>query len=143
MTTDRETAYQQLTRLAESLAKDIDSLTDDEVMDEIREIYGDPKKVLAETRHRIKAAVAASQKNRLEMAQNGYQRHASPKRPNVINLPFDRKRALIEHFAANDNLRRSLLTLAARNEEDVVRDIDSFLEDLVELDLIDEDGNIL
>ncbi len=59
----------------------------------------------------------------------------------MVELALEKKRALIDKFAGNDNQLRERLTMAARNEEDSEADIDSFLEDLVELGIIDDEGN--
>ena len=142
MTNNRDEARRQLDRVADALARDVDQLNDDELLREAAESYGDPEKAAAETRGLIEAAIAAHGKRRLAAARQAYEAHAGKVRSKVVELPLERKRALIDRFASNDNQLREKLTMAARNEEDSEADIDSFLEDLVELGVIDEEGNV-
>ena len=60
----------------------------------------------------------------------------------VFELPTERKRELVERFVSSDNQLREKLTMAARNQENLEDDIDSFLEDLIELGVIDDEGNV-
>lgn len=142
MTNGRDDARRQLHRLADALARDVDRLTDDELIWEAAESYGDPEKAAAEIRGSIEAAITAHGKRRLAAARQAYKAHTNTVRSKVFELPLERKRALIDRFASNDNQLRERLTMAARNEENLEDDIDSFLEDLVELGVIDDEGNV-
>ncbi len=62
-------------------------------------------------------------------------------RRNILQWPEERKRALIQQFARNDNTLKQKLTLAARKGEDTEADMDSFIEDLIDLGVIDDEGN--
>ena len=141
MTTDREKACRQLDRLAEALARDLDGLSDEEVLAEAAETYGDVETAATETRSLMEAAISASGKRRLAAARKAYKAHIGRSRAKVLQLSFERKRALVEQFASHDNELREKLTLAARKGEDSEADIDSFVEDLLELGVIDEEGN--
>ncbi len=142
MTNNSDEARRQLDRLADALARDVDRLTDDELLQEAAESYGDPEKAAAEIRGVIEAAIAAHGKRRLMAARHAYEAHTGKVRSKVVELSLEKKRALIDKFAGNDNQLRERLTMAARNEEDSEADIDSFLEDLIELGVIDNEGNV-
>ena len=130
MTNNRDEARRQLDRLADTLARDVDRMTDDELLQEA-----------AETRGVIEATITRHGKRRLTTARHAYEVYISKVRSKVVELPLEKKRALIDKFARKDNQLRERLTMAARNEEDSEADIDSFLEDLVELGIIDDEGN--
>lgn len=141
MSTDRDNARRQIERLIEALGRDIDAMSDEEILAEAADLYGSTEKAATDTLTIIGAVIAASGKQRLAAARKGYDTHVAGSRPNVVKLPLERKLVLIERFAGNDNDVGQKLTLAARNGEAVEADIDSFLEDLIELGLIDEEGN--
>lgn len=141
MTNNRDEARRQLDRLADTLARDVDRMTDDELLQEAAESYGDPEQAAAETRGVIEATITRHGKRRLTTARHAYEVYISKVRSKVVELPLEKKRALIDKFARKDNQLRERLTMAARNEEDSEADIDSFLEDLVELGIIDDEGN--
>ncbi len=142
MSNNRDQARRQLDRLADALARDVDRLTDDELLEEAAESYGAAETAVSETRDLVEAAITAHAKNRFAAARQAYEAHTSTSRPKVLELPWERKRALIDKFASNDNALKEKLTMAAHNEEEFEADIDSFLEDLVELGVIDDEGNI-
>ena len=142
MTNNRVEARRQLDRLADALARDVDRLTDHELLREAAESYGDPEMAAAETRGLIEAAIAAHGRRRLTAARQAYEDQTRRARPNVVELSLEKKRALVNKFAGDDKQLREKLTMAARNEEDSEADIDSFLEDLIELGVIDDEGNV-
>lgn len=141
MMDNRRKAAQRLARLADALARDVDQLTDDELLKEAIEEFGSLDKATAVVRGRIARALEVGGRRRLAAARKAYDSHLHRSHSKIAWLPMSRKRALIEHFTHNDNALRQKLTLAARNEKESQADIDSFLEDLVELGVIDEEGN--
>ncbi len=143
MTSKHDQTREQLGRLGWALSRDVDELSEEALFREAEERFGDPAKAITETRSLINAAVAAHGKRRLAAARQGYAALAGKARSKVVALPLDKKRELIERFARDDRALREKLTMAARNEEDQGADIDSFLEDLVELGVVDEEGNVL
>ena len=60
-----------------------------------------------------------------------------------MHWPVSRKRALIQSFAQKDNeLEQKLgVTLATREGKDTDADVDSLIEDMIHLGLIDDEGN--
>lgn len=142
MNNNRDEARRQLDRLADALARDVDRLNADELFEEAAEFYGAADNAVSETRQLIEAAITAHAKSRFAAARQAYESHASKSSAKLLDLPWERKRELINKFASNDNELQKKLTMAARNEEEFEADIDSFLEDLVELGVIDDEGNI-
>ena len=142
MNNNREETRRQLERLADALARDVDQLTDEDVLREATEEHGDPNKAALAAKNLIQEAITAHGKRRLATARTAYQAERERGGSKVFELSAERKRELIDRFASNDNQLREKLTMAARNQEDMEADIDSFLEDLVELGVIDDEGNV-
>ncbi len=130
----------KLDRLGEALAKDLDRLSDNELSEEIA-ADDDVEKTVARMRNLIESAIAESGRRRLARARQAYDAIGEKQRSKVIQLPLNRKRALIAHFAHSAEALPERLTLAARNEDNSETDLDSLLEDLLELGVIDEEGN--
>ncbi len=142
MSNNRDEARRQLERLADALSRDVDQLTDEELLREAQEDYGDSDKAALATKNIIREAIAAQGKRRLAAARRAYEAQNAKEGAKVFALSTERKRELVERFASNDDQLREKLTMAARNQENLEDDIDSFLEDLIELGVIDDEGNI-
>lgn len=142
MHNNRDEARRQLERLADALARDVDQLTDEELLREAKEDYGDPDEAIFATKNIIQQAISAHGKRRLTAARRAYEAQSAKVGAKLFELSTERKRELVERFASNDNKLRERLTMAARNQENLEDDIDSFLEDLIELDVIDDEGNV-
>lgn len=142
MNNNRDKARRQLERLADALARDIDQLTDEELRRETKEDYGNSDKAIFATKNVIQQAISAHGKRRLAAARRAYETQSAKVEAKLFELSTERKRELVERFASNDNKLRERLTMAARNQENLEDDIDSFLEDLIELDVIDDEGNV-
>jgi hypothetical protein len=111
--------------------------SDESVLAEAAELYGDAAKAAADIRMKIQAAVTEAGRRRLAEARKVIEAER-PVGGNVLQWPLDRKRDLLSR------LRRANtgLTMAARQGEDETEnDLDSLIEDLVDLGVIDEEGN--
>jgi len=139
MNSDKGSACRQLNRLAQALDQQIDTLSDDEIIAEAAVLHGDAEKAARETRDLIQGVISKCGRRRLEAARRAYDAQITGARSNVVRLPLERKLAVIERVAAGDFGKQ--LTLAARNGSATETDIDSLLDDLVKLGLIDEEGN--
>ena len=142
MNNNSDKARRQLERLADALVRDIDQLTDEELRRETKEDYDDPDKAIFATKNVVQQAISAHGKRRLTAARRAYEAQSAIVGVKLFELSTERKRELIERFANNDNKPRERLTMAARNQENLEYDIDSFLEDLIELGVIDNEGNV-
>jgi hypothetical protein len=131
----------KLDRLGEALAKDLDKLSGNELSEEIAADDDDGEKTVARMRNLIESAIAESGRRRLARARQAYDAIERKQRAKVIQLPLDRKKALVAHFAHSASALPERLTLAARNEDNSEADLDSLLEDLLELGVIDDEGN--
>jgi hypothetical protein len=134
-------ARTKLDRLGEALAKDLDTLSDDELFEEVAATDEERQKTVSHMRDLVESAIAESGRRRLAKARQAYDAMREKGRPKVIDLPLARKKALIAHFAKNPQALPENLTLAARNEANSEADLDSLLEDLLELGAIDDEGN--
>jgi hypothetical protein len=131
----------KLDRLGEALAKDLDALSDDELMEEIAATDEERQKTVSHMRSLIEEAIATSGQRRLAKARQAYDAIRGKARAKVTELPLDRKKALVAHFAKNPQALPEKLTMAARNEANSEADLDSLLQDLLELGAIDDEGN--
>ncbi len=126
--------------VADILVDDILESSDDDILNEAREQYGDINSEVEKTRNIISIAVMKSRKSRLSLAREQLEKSNKVKNDsNILTLPISEKRKLINH--AKDSI--SSLTLAARNGDEMSEsDTDGILQDLIDLGVIDENGNI-
>lgn len=111
--------------------------SEESTLAEAAELYGDAAKAAADFRAKVQAAVAEAGRRRLAEARKviDAERPAGGK---VLQWPVDRKRDLLARLRRAD----AGLTMAARQGEDESEnDLDSLIEDLVDLGVIDEEGN--
>ena len=141
MNNEQNKAREKLERLCNALADDLDALSDEELLAEIKEAGEDVDAIATRTGALIADAIANSGRRKLAAARAGYETHKAGHRGNILQWPVERKRALIQQFARNDNALKQKLTLAARKGEDTEADVDSFIEDLIDLGVIDDEGN--
>ena len=133
-------ARTKLDRLGEAIAKDLDTLSDDELFEEVAATDEERQKTVSHMRNLVESAITDGGRRRLAKARQAYDVREKG-RAKVTGLPLDRKKALIAHFAKNPQALPENLTLAARNEANSEADLDSLLEDLLELGAIDDEGN--
>lgn len=143
MSENREKLQEQIARLSDALARDVDALSEQELLSEAAEDYGSASSAGDSVKRTLDSALAHGARARLESARRAYDEKMRTLKPKVMNASTTEKIALLEKFAANDNTLRQKLTLAARNEKQGAADVDGLLGDLIELGAIDEEGNIL
>ncbi len=135
---------EQLDRLADTLVQDILELSNEEVIAEAKEQFGDQAGEIGRLRSVINSALLRASKTKLSEARASVAVHKKQNLTgNVIALSMAQKRTLIESFTALDPELQQKLTLAARKGEGIQseNDIEGMFEDLIELGLIDEEGN--
>ena len=122
------------------LVDDILESSDEEILNEARAIYDDINSEVDKTRKIMNAALLKSRKFRLTLAKEQLKESKPVKTDtNVLSFPIGDKRKLINQAKESVNS----LTLAARNEEEMSEmDIDGILQDLIDLGVIDKNGNI-
>ncbi len=138
------TSIEQLEKLTDALVEDIINLSDKEILLEAEELFNDLLEVNNHIREVINSAVLRASKSRLIEAKkqvNEYKKTA--KGNNVIALSSAQKKSVIEDFTTQDPSLNQKLTLAARKGEGIQtkNDIEGMFEDMLELGLIDEEGN--
>lgn len=144
MTKRRLTASEQLDRLADTFVQDILELSDEEVIAEAKERFGAPEQEIDRLRGVIDSALLRAPKTKLAEAKASLATYKKNNHSNnVVVLSMAQKRTLIERFTAKDVELQQKLTLAARKGEGIQteNDIEGMFEDLIELELIDEEGN--
>lgn len=132
-----------LLQLADALVDDLMSLSDDELLAEVREAGADPEALATSIREKIEARIATDSKARLGKARDALAAaRAARASADVVSLPLARKQEILGQFAANDGQLRQRLTMAARKGEGASeREIDDILRDLRDLGAIDDEGN--
>ena len=142
MNKEKNEARENLERLCNALADDIDTMGDEELLAELDEAGEDADAIANRTRSLIADAIANVGRRKREAARSGYESTQTGHRSNVLQWPGNRKRELIQHFAENDAELEQKLTLAAREGKDTEADMNSFIEDLIDLGVIDDEGNL-
>ena len=144
MNKDQNEAIEKLERLCNTLADDIDAMSDEELLAALQETSEDTAAIAKRTGELIAEAIAKVGRHKMEAARAGYEAEAyqPSHKSKVFHLPMSRKRELLQRFAQNDDAFKKKLTLAARKEEDTEADVDSFIEDLIDLGVIDDEGNV-
>jgi hypothetical protein len=130
-----------LGRLTEFLVDDILKLSDEDVLDEFKEIYGDPDANAAELRAIFEKSVLLSNKERLAIARMGVVKNARPSAlaGEATAIDMQSARARLRALIDTPGLR-SKITLAARKEGELSDDdILGMLEDLRELGILPPD----
>lgn len=140
---DKESlARDKLARLCQALADDVDKLTDEELLAESTENGDDVEAIAERVGELISDAIAEVGGRKLAAARAGYEARTLRPSAKVLQWSLEKKRELMFRFAESDHAVKKKLTLAARNGEETEADVDSFIEDLLELGAIDDEGNV-
>lgn len=139
MSEEQSEAHKKLERLSNALADDIDAMSDEELLAELEETGEDADTIADQTRALIADAIVEGGRRRREAARSGYEASQTGRQSNVLQWSVNRKRGLIQRFAqGDDELQQRLMTLAAREGKDTEADMNSFIEDLIDLGVIDD-----
>lgn len=140
---DREReALEKLGRLAETLADDVMAATSDEIHAEMCEEYGSIEAAAARVHGVISAAIMQSGRRKFEAARAEMEKAKRAGAAAVVPLSIADKRRIVQRYATNDGTLDRELTLAARKGQQMSEpELDSFLEDLLDLGAIDERGD--
>lgn len=140
MTKNKNSERDALDRLADALVDDILNTSDEAILAEFRESYGDPEQHTARWRERFEMSVMTANKHRLAAAKLGVE--ASLARSREVMPPIDITEARRRLRAVSDNPDAlQELTLAARKESEMSdAEISSILDDLRELGAIPADN---
>ena len=141
MNKEKNEAREKLERLCNALADDIDAMSDEELLVELDEAGEDADAIANRTHTLIADAITNVGRRKREAARSGYEATHTGHRSNVLQWPAQRKSNLIQHFVQNNNEFERKWTLAARDGKDLEADMDSAVEDLIALGLIDDEGN--
>ena len=144
MTKKTLTGSEKLDRLTDVLVEDVLLTSDLEIFEEAKELYGDPEVEASRISSLLDQAIIRASKAKLINAKTAVAAQKVRQRNNVVPLSSATKRAVVNRFVAQDqDLQQKLTFLAARKGEGVEtdNDIDGMFEDLVELGIIDEQGN--
>jgi hypothetical protein len=111
--------------------------SEESTLAEAAELYGDAIKAASDVRAKVQAAVLEAGRRRLAEARKAIDSER-PAGGKVLHWPVDRKRDLLARLRRAD----TGLTMAARQgENESENDLDSLIEDFVDLGVIDDEGN--
>ena len=132
----------ELARLTESLVEDILETSDDEVLAEAAEDFDDVDAVVDHAKELIEGAIVEAGKRRMRRAKEAVGDRHQRGGPNVIHLPYEKKREILRRLAAQQPQSIEKITQAARKEGELTgNDLDAMLEALFQLGAIDDQGN--
>lgn len=132
MTTDKAATYD---RIIEAMLQNVDELTEKELLLEGIEEYGSEESISAAFGDVVDSVMHQIGTTKLKRAKEGYLKaiKSTLVRPNILMLPLGEKRKLIEQAVLAGE---GQITLAAREALQSEDDIDSILQDFIELGLV-------
>jgi hypothetical protein len=135
---------QELAWVVDPVVDDLLSLSDEELLAEVRADGHDPALLATEVQKELAAAVGVAGRLRLAEARAQLTSVRTLRRqPSITGLPLATKEQILRTFAANDGPLRERLTMAARNGDGLTEgEMDTVLLDLVELGAIDGEGKV-
>jgi hypothetical protein len=136
MTANSNDAQDALRRLADALAEDVLSAPDSEILEEAAEIYGDPAKLAADLLKLFEQTTNEQGRERLAAAREAVVADLRRPAPVVRLLPAEARRRLQQLIAADPETARKLTAAARKGEGLSDDDVQSMLEDFVELGVI-------
>lgn len=132
-----------LNQVTDTIVQDILDLSDEEILAEANERFGDPQHEINRLRGVIENAILyASKKNFAETKASLSAHRKNSQISNIVAISIAQKRSIVEQFTSKDTELQEKLTLAARKGEGIQteNDINGMVEDLVELGLINKEG---
>ncbi len=127
--------------IANLIVEDILDATDQEIMQEAISEYGkNVDKEVEKMKKLIEKSINRYKKDQLIEARRKYEEESNKSKNKVVSLTFERKKQILDEAYKMDNG----LTLAARKGNATSeKDVDSMIDDLIELGVLDKDGNLL
>jgi hypothetical protein len=134
---------QEMNRIETALIEDITARSDDEVLAEAKEDHGDIDAAAQNLRNLVSRALNRDARSKLESARAAVWVARAQRALRVIPGSFDTKKKLLLSVIAHQSANSQPLTLAARNADELTEaDVDSVLQDMQDLGLIDDQGNL-
>ena len=134
-------AARQLGHAADALVDGLMDLTDEELLAEVREDGEDPDALAKQAADIISGAVLRTGKAKMAEARAAFEAMNRQRSAAVLNFSPAQKRQILDRFIADDHELTKKLTIAARNGDALSeQELDSFLNDLLELGAIDDEG---
>jgi hypothetical protein len=138
---NNEKTTRQLGRVADALVEGLMDLTDEDLLAEVREDGEDPESLARQAAEAISSATLRTGKTKMALAKAAYEAMNKQRSATVLKFSLIQKRQIINGFIANDYNITKKMTVAARNGDALSEhEIDSFINDLLELGAIDDEG---
>ena len=129
----------ELDRLTDALVRDILLLSDEQVIAEAKEDFGDIDEIVLCMKAVVQGSISEAGKRQMKAAKTNLATVESGIEGAIQNLSVDQKRQLLRTISDSQPL-----TMAARNEKELEEDdLDAMLQVLLKLGVIDEEGNIV
>ena len=133
----------QLRHIEDLLIESILEATDEEIFAEFSEEFDNVEEELKHVRDLIKNTVFDCNKAKFEAAKKARLQAKNKPELKINSFSLERKKAILRAVSSNDNTG-ARITLAARLETNPSEsDLDRDLECLMELGIIDEQGNLI
>lgn len=140
MSSKHQKAIAKAESLGDALAEDLLGLPDADLAEEMEKFAGSVDVAAKKFDEIFAAAQLRAGRERMALAKSAVQSAKQMNAGNVIRLPIERKRAILAQHADDAGIDRKL-TMAARNAGEMSeQDLDSLLEDLLALGIIDSQG---
>lgn len=134
------TSIEKLNALTDSVAIDIMAMSDEEILDIATGVFGSKDEINKVFDNVVEKAIVDVGRKRFQAAKAKLdEENRHHKKSKINSLSLEQKQKVIEMIQRNSDIP----TLAARNASKIQDDLDSLLEDLVQVGIIDEDGNLL
>lgn len=131
---------EQLDRIIEALDKSLLEASDEQIMQEAAEAGEDIKEIEARVKNVFRRAVRAFKKKRLQEARALYEKEIQPtKKHRLIPATFQEKLDLLARILEAQPQIKAVLTAQYREFTELAEeDVDSFLDELAKLGVLDE-----
>jgi hypothetical protein len=141
MTTKDRNYDKELRRIAETLIDDVMSRSDEELLAEVKEAGAGLYSNVERVRGVIRRSISDGSKGKLAAARAALQQGQKRAQLRLVPASLDEKKRLLASILAGQAHTRLPFTLAARNADEASEaDLDTMLQDLLDLGLIDEAG---
>ena len=142
MTKNSHKSTTELECISEMVVDDIMHALDEEIIAEAKARLGDASKACNEVVNVIERAILTGNKAKLMNARAELNSRSNSSESKILQFTLQKKKQILNQFSASDAQLKQKITMAARNGDGASEnDINGIIDDLLELGLIDDEGN--
>jgi hypothetical protein len=143
MTKNSHKSTTELERISEMVVDDIMHAPDEEIIAEAKAQLDDVGRACNEVINVIDRAVLTGNKAKLINARANLNSRGNSSESKILQFTLQRKKQILNQFSSSDAQLKQKITMAARNGDGASEnDINGIIDDLLELGLIDDEGNL-